>query len=512
MRYPSLLLLALAGCIKPEVGIDRSFIVGTVVMPATFENEKALGDNGKSSSAQDLGVIDYGYTVFDGKISDFATHTDDTEGSADVDWLALTVPRDTQSVIYAFVGADAAAGLPPLLPGGSADTDTDVDTDVVETDTDTDTTVETDSDTDIVDTDTSTETDTETGETDDTDDPLVAPMITISIYDLGLTEPELLFSQDVDASAPAAIDFAFTAGTTYGIRVQGVYGDGTAPYRLAIGGTNPSEAGIQVGAYASSDVNNLGYPEAGTTPTDFVVQEDWSYSGSYRALYVKSLTVVTENDNADSDSEPQQVTVVDESPRDVWMFAGTWPNLNSGLRSGVWYSSEPAEVSVGGDGEYVAEPLVLDAIATAQVGMAFAESEPNDVDLNAEPLDTTAAEDLGVLSPLGFLDTITGSIEFFSLDADYVHDADGFKFRVPEECQVFFSLGWSPADVDIDIYVLDSEGSVLSRGATYADPEVNEVPSGTLSPDLDYYVVVAGYTGDPAAETPYTLNLEWAAP
>lgn len=467
---PVLALLALVACPAPETGYDNSHIVGSVVVPARMEDEG--GRNDKAADANDLGTFDLGYTVIDGSISAWDLSPDGVAGTGDADWQAFEVDSAYEGVAYLYLGEAAAQAGPPALPdtGGDSDTDSDPPDTSVPDDTATDTAV-------VI---------------------PAGPLVEIAIADISdAKQPVFLASETFDANG-GELTYAFEPGVRYGVRVKGVVGEGELTYRLALPEAHPDGAGILVGGFASNDPVALGAPISGTTPGPFRLEADWSYTADYEALFAKSVTT----EEIDTDGTEQ--STVDEDIPEIWMFAATWPNLNAGLRAGTFYSSAPQHVDLAAGDQFQVDPLVLDAFAEAQEGFSLTEEEPNEVNLDADPVDFSGAQDLGILSPAGFLDIVTGSIIYDPLDDDV------YRFQVPASQTLYCQLGWGDAS-DVDLYILDGDVNMVDGAASYDNPEVCG-GGALLDPGVDYYVLVRAYDGDPTITSTYTLSLEWGSP
>jgi hypothetical protein len=518
-----LLLLALAACVQPETGIDRTSITGTVRVLARAEGEGPGNEN--VESAQDLGDLHYGWTVISGEIDKFGMLGADIAPSADEEWYLFTTSTGGDVTFHITVGEPPALPMPADTDTGAADTDTgapDTDTGPADTDTGVPDTDPTDTDTGVPDTDTGApDSDTAT----DTGAP-PGPTLRIQIVDLAVLDENDKPTPVLDADgAPVTLDLEageydlvvpLAARGDYAIRVGGLYTDEVAApltYRFQVQAAHPDAADIKVGAYASSDAFELGYPVAGASVGPFEQKDDLSYEGAYEIL--GGLRTVESVDLTPEDDDPTTENTVSEKVTEVFLFAGDWLTLNSGLRAGTWYSSAPVSVAIGAADAYTADPLVLDAQAPAQIGQELVEAEPNDVacDITTGFCDTASVDlyqDLGTLSAPGFIDIVTGAVTFTSPDPDWVHDIDGFRFRVPTVSQLYFTLDWPGAEVDLDILVLSAE-ETLDFGY-YNHPETNYYGTGELQPDTEYYLAVIGYLGDPAAETDYELRLELGAP
>ncbi len=477
MRY--LILLALTGCVRPEEGINDAHLVGTVRIPlrtAVDEGSNEIPDN-----AQDLGALKPQYLKFEGTTTAFEVDEDGLPALfADDDWVKFTVGADVTTTVTLTLGGVAEAG------GGDTDTDA-VETDVPDTDLPEDTD-ETDvpPDTDLPDTD-------------------VPPDLAVflGLYNLDVTNergyPTLVGSVEVFGE-PGELEVTLVAGVNYAFRIGGLHGEAETPYELVFPGVDPDTLGIKAAAYLSNDTAALGMPVGGATIADFVVQDDYSYLGTYDMFGIKGVETTY-----DTDGTP--TTTVDEDVSSVWVFAGSFGNLSGGLRAGNWYSGTPEEMNLTGEDQTVPE-LVLDSEAEAVIGREIPEVEPNDMPFDAAP-DLALAQAIGEMSGPGYVDVISGTNDILSDVADYVHDVDAFSFTVPGEQSAFFALDWDDGAADIDVYFLDEVGDALDGAWTVAKPEYGG-GNWVFEPGVTYYLVVIAYEGTPDTSPAYDLRIEWA--
>jgi hypothetical protein len=502
----SALAIVLSACVRPEEGIDDSMVRGRIHVPPMRVAE-APGDNGVLAGAQDLlctlvgpegeeeeqcVAFEWGYLAVDG-----------TGEADDVDTYRFVAAESYSGSLIVRFGTQGDPGT-AKAPGGDTGTDpgdtaADDTGDSGDTDADADTDADTDSDTD---TDTDSDTDTDTDSDTDTDP---VPLV-VDIVNLDVAGPDglLVVASGFLAEGQTELAVDLEKGVHYGVRIGGSWG-GSVPYTLGIPGRDPEEADIKVGAFASSDTTQLGAPVGGAEAGTFEFKGDMSYSAAYEIIFIKAVETTTNEDGS-------QTSTVDESLDQVFLFAADWASLNSGLLGGTFYSSTAVPIQPGGD--ISADPIEVDTYAEAQIGFVLAETEPNDLPVDlasnaANVTDPSLAQDVGVLSPPGYIDTITGDVTFTSDSADWVHDVDAFAFGVAEPTQLFYSLDWADDAVDLDILIVDSAGTTLDYG-WYEHPEINTSGTGTLSPDELYYLVVIGYLGDPSAAAPYELSLQFA--
>ncbi|MFN7146867.1 MAG: hypothetical protein ACK4YP_24040, partial [Myxococcota bacterium] len=314
---------------------------------------------------------------------------------------------------------------------------------------------------------------------------------------------------------------------TYVLRVLPVSTDATTeelPYTLVVSGSAPDDTTVLAGAYLGADPTVAENPVGGTNVTGWTYDAATAtWTGSWTMMWLRQVVAVPDTDTGDLFEPSPEVT---EGPETVYLRAGTITTLNAGPAAGALYTTTSVEVKPTGGGMTLDEPLVLDGVAPKVIGVQVAEEVPDvtlaEVDAATGVLDTTTlvAQDIGLLSGLGYVDIITGTTTF---DPSYEgwnlgNDSDAFAFTVPESMYVRMKVTWpdKTADIDIGIFFDDPDygfsdlmGYSDPNCMTAADPE--ECTSViTLEPEIPYYVVPLGYLG--TDEQPYTVELEWMAP
>lgn len=306
------------------------------------------------------------------------------------------------------------------------------------------------------------------------------------------------------------------AGHHYALVVSGVDGDDVA-WKVTLPSPHAELSGMLVGAFPNADPNDRGAVLGGSDVigwTGGTEADGWEWRGEFDMYLLRALEI----------DEEGIVTDADEDPKEAWIFAGTWANLNQGLPAGTLYSSEPQlvvfdrEASTAFVGDALtfelAEPLVADTIAPLVIGLDTVEAEPNDLAIDATSYTSVPpgdATDLGVLSGVGFVDRFTGSITFTTGEGYGPHDFDAWAVEVPADEAMLITMDWDVDSADIDVWVFDESGAILDGAASVSKPEVGG-GAAVLSPGRTYYVVVAGYSGPENGSTAYELLLEHATP
>ena len=70
------LLLTLAACLRPEAGIDRTRVVGTLIVEAQFIEESSEASNSNPNRAEEQDPLFFGYRVWDGTLTGFGYDAD----------------------------------------------------------------------------------------------------------------------------------------------------------------------------------------------------------------------------------------------------------------------------------------------------------------------------------------------------------------------------------------------------------------------------------------------------
>ena len=375
----TILLPALLGaCGRYETGIDRTIIRGTLsLVPSQYSEEEGstAGLNDTVDLAQDLGVLDYRVFQVSGSCLEYGFDRLSGDPTGDIDWYMFSpAPGGTMTMTFDF----------------SSDPDIVYDVTVFDLDT-----------------------------LDDNGDPT-------AVGGGSTAESGGAFTADLD----------LTAGGSYAVRVGGLRNSNSASsdYTLTLWGYDPNGTQFLVGAYAEQDPFARTYPLGGTSVETFTWDDaSMSWQGDYEALYIRSLT--TSYDTAD-----KRTDVVDEAIPSVWMHAGNYSSLNAGILAGTSYASTPVEVQLSTDDattdEHDGVDIAVDTIQPIQIGWEYAETEPNDVELDATNYlligDMTAANTTPTASGLGYVDVMSGLLNYPTDNPEWVGDNDVFALPADE--------------------------------------------------------------------------------
>ena len=539
MRRPlhPLALLALVSCLKPEQGIDDTVLYGVVTIPPAAAIAESGDGRDRPLDTLDVataaGDLSWRWQPVDASIRSFE-EVPNPEGGVnerDRDWITFSPAASgafTLVLTYEVPVTDTgdSGGDSGDSGGDSGDSGGDSG----------------DSGEDPADTaDTAVEPDCAIDEGLDaawTADNLA---FRILVFDLSEGEDPACLTPLVNASTDGAagrleIPLELTAGVDYAVRISGLANrDRLSPdYRLWLSGSDPAEAGIKVGAYQPfTDIYARGAPVGGGEVIDWSLNaETLTWTGAYTMRKLRTVsTEEGQNDYCDIDPEhpdcaPLEQTSVSEGVSEIAIVGGDFANLNQALPAGTLYNSAPLNLTLNLDVENTApEPVVLDAVAPKVIGWTFPEVEPNDVfvdlgnDAEFYPLDIAnidPANELPAASGVGFVDIIEATQSFPIADPEWNGgDYDTFAFTVPESMGAAILTDWADAGVNLDVHLYDSAGILLAVGWSPADvkPELFNTADWEVvfEPGQTYYLVVMGWSG-PAADYPYTIELEWMSP
>lgn len=516
--YTLPLVLTLLACLRPEEGIDRTRVLGTIRVDPTVVDESNESTNADPFTAIALDELQFGYRVHRGTLTDFGTATGAPSANADTDcWQLVSGANRGQSAPngqFGWVPDDEAN--PPVdidisVSGGTARV-TVYNLEEIEVEAE-------DRNGDNI---------LNPGE-DKNGNGVLDPAIPSTVATTDVSGWDLL-----TLSMPAKVEHALC--------IAGLEGSAPSEYTLTVSGRHPDRAKLLVGIYANGDPTDRGALLGGTNAQAFESVDRWSFVARYEMLFVREF-------ETDTDGE---VVVLDEDVNAGFVYAGNWANLSQKLPAGTWYSSQPVAVDFTqvGDPEpwgvytdtlvddtggtedtavedpaedlpprsptyptlHVDEQVVVDAIAPIVVGFDVSEIEPNDVPSIDPSVEGDLAQDLGILSGPGFVDIVEGACDFGAGDGygywgAYATDTDFFKFQVPERLELAFTLSWDDSAVDLDVIVMDSAGTQLDQGY-YGFPEVNENAPLILEPGQDYFIAALPWSSPSADPVPYELRLE----
>ncbi|MDP2304448.1 MAG: hypothetical protein Q8P18_00300 [Pseudomonadota bacterium] len=482
----SLASLGLSGCLPDEKGIDRTVLTGTLTIPPTLVEDGRT--NNSVATAQPIGAdesksLTYRTVVVDGKVISWVPGLEATYG--DPDYYTFTPIADgTFTFDLTF----------ETVPGSGVDPDT-ADTAGASVDADV----------------------------------LVVELIDPATYD-ATTGAGVLSSGTTDGTGGVyQLTWDVVAGTDYVLLVAGTTTDDEEtplPYSLVVSGSAPDDTTILVGAYLGADPQVAEDPAGGTTANTWVYDPvTYTWSGVYRILWLRTVIPAPPDEDTGDLFEP--TSTVEEGPETVYLRAGTLTSLNASPSAGALYTTASVQSGATGEATVVSEPLVLDGVFPKVIGIQATETLPDTTLAEIDPAaytliaDTLVAQELGMLSGLGYVDIVSGSSVLDPATSGWngTNDSDAFAFTVPESMYVRMLAAWpdAAADIDFGIWYLDPEYGIVDLFSTFGDsycltganPEVCESVV-TLEPEVTYYLLALGYLG--TDEQPYTVELEWVAP
>ena len=228
-----------------------------------------------------------------------------------------------------------------------------------------------------------------------------------------------------------------------------------------------------------------------------------------------------DGDDAEEEDEPLPNSYVNVGLTEVYVYAGNWPSLNAGLSSKVHYSNAPSNVDLTKDGDpelpgnqISGIEVTIDTVQPVLFGWTQAEVEPNDISLSGDSLDMTTAQDLGEATGLGYVDTITGYLDYETDNPQYTDIIDAFAITVPETSSALITFTMADAAYNSDIHIWDADGNRLAEGYLSAAGDVNpevfhtDEFGVTFEPGVTYYLALFTWSG-PAGGHDYTIEIEW---
>lgn len=468
-------------CSAPETGIDRTVLTGSVVIPPALVDEKDPAASPNDASPQALGddgatALTYRAVVVSGSTGSWTPSTGGA-GTADDE-----VYGDADLFAFSPV-ADGAFSVTLTFPTGAG-------------------------------------TDTADGVVYDV---YIADAATLDLQ----TGDGILAGGSSDGSAGVfTVEADLAAGGDYVLVIGGVAnadGDVAVDYSAVLSGSAPGADTVKVGAYLEGDPAVASDPVGGTTAQDWTFDPATStWSATYEILYLRSVVMPPEDTAASADAAVPSPEVDEALDGPIYLMAGTLTNLNGTPSAGALYSATAVEASATNTATSVDTAIVLDALFPKVIGVQATETLPDttvallDADY-ALIEDSLVAQDLGMLSGLGYVDIVDGASTLTGGDGWDANDGDAYSFTVPATTNVRLTASWPSASADIDFGIwgyYEGYGIIdwfSSFGDSYcltgSNPESCETVV-TLEPDVTYYLVALGYAGD-AGDEPYHVELEW---
>ncbi|MSP57060.1 MAG: hypothetical protein EXR69_15900 [Myxococcales bacterium] len=313
------------------------------------------------------------------------------------------------------------------------------------------------------------------------------------------------------------------AGGSYVLVIGGVSnadGDIEVPYSVTLSGSEPVDNTVLVGAYLESDAAVASNPVGGSTVTAWAFDDaTLSWFGTYEIMFLMSVVMPPDDDTADTAVPGPDVDNALDGP--IYLMAGTLSNLNGTPSAGSLYSSVAVETSATDTATAVDTAILLDALFPKVIGIEATETLPDETLAQLDAVGyldetTVVAQDLGMLSGLGYVDTIDGSSALTGEEGTASNDIDVYSFTVPEAMNVRMKASWPTVATDIDFGIWGNDPAYgtfdwFDWGDTYcqtgSNPEACETVVA-LEAGATYYVLAMGYLG-PVGEEPYHIELEW---
>lgn len=165
--------------------------------------------------------------------------------------------------------------------------------------------------------------------------------------------------------------------------------------------------------------------------------------------------------------------------------------------------------------------------ACADCGRSITEKLPDTTTAEMVPATSTVspgtlvAQDVGLLSDIGLVDTVQGTVRLDPGTQGWgdPNDTDAFGFQVPTRARVQLSAAWpdTEADLDFGIWFEDEDLGMVDLFSSFgpgscltADAPPVCVSDYVLEPEVDYALLALGYLGTEAQA--YTITLTWLAP
>ena len=497
------MLFLLLSCVPTESGIDATTLSGTVQVPpspdvfAETNDPGALGARDAFTKADGLGTMEFRYRQVTGTFREWPA---EVGAATDEDWYTLTA--NAAGTLTFSLSLEGGAEGPPAPDTAAPDTDTDtgpVDTGPVDT-----------------------------GPTW----PLYeeSRVVSLQVFDvtepLGEDEDPVPLAELLTVGGVAELSLEAVEGGIYAFRVEGLQNldDESSAYSLWLNGGSPALAGIQVGAYTeTTTVAERGPLVGGAVTRDWVLDEATrTWSAAYTMVGFKSVSSAPGTDGYGEETTLN--TVTEGVKGEVALVAGRFGSLSAPLLGNTFFSDTIVYTTLKPDTENtVTDALVVNSYSEFVIGKEVTEVEPNNIswgdDGEIEPESGTAT-DIGEVTGTGFVDLVHGVMSFPVDVADggppegdeSVIDHDVYVFTVPEELDVFVTMSWPNAEVNLDGYILDSSGQVLTYGYAFGDdnPELYQYSwfDLTLKAGETYYLYVGPWQG-PAGEHAYDIRLEW---
>lgn len=453
-------LIGALSCVPAEEGVDRTVISGKLEISAKQVNEPeptpGCNDDPAAGALTELGELGYANLRVFGRSLSFGERPNGTP-SGDADWYLLRPSQDGDTELRLLYDS-----------GGSGDT----------------------------------------GGAE-------AQRYVVTVADRAQPDAEGLPTVLLEATTDGAggllsLPLELSRGAELLIGVRAAAGELTeAPYELQISGFDPAQGGFKVGLYPGATAEDRGAPLGGSSVGAFEDEPESRARVAPWTLY-GATPVNREGEGEDA------VSAVGEKPSTAYLWAGNFADLNAGITAGTMFSTNPIELSLDIE-RRVGVYVLVDAVQPVVIGWELAETEPNNVEvddsysvLSGTPMALPEA------SGPGFVDVLTGRLDFPEADPEWSGENDSFSFTVPEDMGLVATLRWADEGYNIDMNWNGGDGAILGAGWDVGDVNPERFDSVAnyglvLSPGQTYTLTLLPWSGA-AGGVDYTLTLEWTAP
>ncbi len=226
-----------------------------------------------------------------------------------------------------------------------------------------------------------------------------------------------------------------------------------------------------------------------------------------------------------ADTGTTEITVVGEHVGSVYLMGGLFSSLNATFTAGTLYSSAPVHLQdLGMDTHTLVDEVtvVVNDEIPLILGFEYTEEEPNDVVINGNNYLNPGIESLQAANALPpcsgppFTDLVYGGLDLDSTVMDWgTGDTDFFVLTTEEEYYAVITVEWSSSSPDLDLHLYGPTGDLWAAGWYESNSNPETITTSywgfTLVPGEAYYVGIIPYEAYSGAND-YTLKIDYVAP